>query len=349
MQKNTSIKPYPKAKLLLLLITANNPLAVEGFLQYSLAHLNQWGINLVVFDSSNDDRTQNITERYSNKYSNLLYDRYVGEQDKNSIDVKVLSAYKKYSRQYEYLWAIRDGLVLYPDNSLKGLLPLLSHGNDFIIVDLHIRDIYRYGTKKYNKAEVLFREQVANMNTLGLVVVSSSFITRVMKEIPLSDATYGMYQPIAFFHYYATHTPKVILYTSNIWAGNPTSSGSCVHFWSKKLLWQWGKRWFELIDGLPAIYNPYKSVVWHVKTFDFEPFSWRTLLQTKKQGGLTLALLWRYKKYLPYVSKIPFWKLCLFALTPYYVIDRSFSIYRNYKHFMKKHIYKHLKFLNKYD
>lgn len=326
-----------KKKLCVILVTANKYQAVEGFLDYSAEGLKQLNIDLIVFDSSNDDSTKIIVKEYSKKYGNIVYDRYTGEYDGLSIDQKVLSAYRKYSDTYEYMWAIRDGLVIRHDGSFDGLYKCMAQNKDIIVVDLIGRSKLR--GKTYRDCKLLFKEQVANMNTLGLTVVNSEFIKEVMDKIPLSDKTYGMYLPIAFFHFYASHPCNAILYISTIWCGNTSRKANRNHFWCKNFLWQWGERWYKLIDNLPSIYDDDKKKALVVKTADFSPFSMETILQAKKCGNIKISQINKYKEYLKYVCEIPLWKLYIISCLPTSIIKRINNLKRRYFHFLNRHIY----------
>lgn len=301
-------------RLAMMIITANSSEAVNGNIAGCVQQLYDLGIDLIVYDSSDDESTQEVVNIYASRFNNVKYDRWDGEYDGVSIDEKVISAYKKYSSEYEYIWTIRDGLIVTLDLIIGKLDHLIATEKELIIVDHIARDIKHHGSKNYTDCTMLFKEQCIHMNTLGTYIVKSDFIQKVIKEIPLDEKTYGMHFPIAFFHYYANHDVNAASYVSEPWCWN--YSGSKSSFWAKKNLWQWGYRWVKLIKSLPSVYDDYKNEVYKVKTADFEPFSVAFLIKTREHGGLTLELINKYKEYLPYVCKIPLWAIYAIACIP---------------------------------
>lgn len=321
-----------------VLITKNRAQAVKTFIKKSIGYLTEAGIDLFVYDSSTDNATRAITAKYQKIYPNVHYRHHTGEDDPLSIDKKVLSIYTMYAKDYKWLWLLRDGLTV--SHKITQIKKHLQTNYDFIIADSAKRDIRHLGTKIYTNNLQLFQEQVANLNTLGLIIVNSHFILRVIQEVPLSPATYGLWQPIAFFHYYARHTPNVLFLISKIWKPNSAPTANISHFWIQKLCWQWGERWVNMINALPQEYKSCKQGAMIVKTADFEPFSGRTLLAGKQAGGLNFKLVSKYRKYLKQVSRENILFIYLIAVLPVFWAKRIIRLQENFRHFMDKHIYK---------
>ena len=273
-------------KIAVIVITANRPRAIDGFLLGVAKDFYNHGIDIIIFDSSNNNKTKEITEHFAKKFSNVIYDKWEGVYDGISIDNKVIDAYKKYSGKYQYLWATRDGLCINISYMIDKLNDLMSKGKDLIIVDSYGRDYKYHGSKNYTDSTLLFKEQCAHMNTLGTYILKSDFALKVINEIPVDDKVYGMYFPMALFHYYKNHTLNASSYVGILWKLNRGASTSS--FWTRKILWQWAKRWYEMIDALPSIYNKYKAEVMQIETFDFKPFTPLYLAKARKYGGLTL-------------------------------------------------------------
>jgi len=310
----TACKLMNNKNLALILITANRATAVKGFLLGSAKMFFKLGIDLIVYDSSDNNLTKEVVDKFSLNYPNIHYDYWHGQYDGISIDEKVLSAYKKYSSKYKYLWATRDGLAIAIENMMDYLAVLMSLEKDLIVVDSVYRDWKHHGTKDYNDPALLFKEQCVHMNTLGTFIVNSNFIMNVIKEIPLDERTYGMYVPMAFFYYYEHHRINAHSYVGHLWKGNIYAAPSS--FWTKKILWQWGERWYNMINNLPVIYNKYKPEVLKVETVDFKPFSFQYLAKAKLYGGLTYDIVSKYKDILPYVCDTPLWQFYLLAILP---------------------------------
>lgn len=301
-------------KLAIIIITANRPEAVNGNLAGCAQELYDFGIDLIVYDSSDDESTHEIVNKYSSKFDNIKYDRWDGVYDGLSIDEKVISAYKKYSSNYEYIWTICEGLTVTINLIIEKLEHILSTNKELIVIDHFARDIKHHGSKTYTDCGLLLKEQAVYMNTLGRYIVKSDFIQKVIEEVPLTEKTYGLHFPMAFFHYYSNHDMNAALCVGEPWRWNysvPESS-----FSPKNILWQWGYQWVNIINNLPSVYEEYKKEAYKVKASDFEPFSLPYLLKARYHGGLTFELINKYKEYFPSVCNIPLQKFYAIACIP---------------------------------
>lgn len=301
-------------KLCIILVTANRPSAVEGNLKVITKDCYDYGIDVIIYDSSDNDKTKNVVQKYATKYDNVIYDRWTGTYDGVAIDDKVIDAYKKYSTIYEYVWQTRDGVAISISDVISDINNLMEDENDVIIVDHFLRDYKHHGAKKYDECSLLFKEQCAHLQTLGTFIVRSEFIKNVISEIALDDNTYGLYCPIAFFYYWSNHEVKVASWVGKLWL--PMDGAATNSFWTRKILYQWGERWYNLIDNLPKVYDKYKQEVLLIETFDFKPFRLKYLIKAKQNGGLNLSLINKYKKYLLQVSRTPLWKFYAIAILP---------------------------------
>lgn len=317
----------------IIIVTSGRPKSVEGNLRVIAKACYNYGIDVIVYDSSSDDETKKVTEEFAQKYDNIIYDKWEGVYDGVSIDNKVLDAYRKYSSKYKYIWQTRDGVAIAIDYVLPNIEPLINKGQDIIIVDQDFKDFKHYGSKDYDDCALLFKEQCSHLQTLGTFIVKNEFILDVMDKVKLDDKTYGLYCPIAFYYYWAKNKLKASSWVGSLWQPmsgvTPTSS-----FWTRKILYQWGERWFLLIDNLPSIYDKYKEEVLLIETYDFKPFTLKYLIKAKEYGGLTVSLINKYKEYIKHVSRTPLWKFYVVAILPsfiskkiYKMLERTDSLY----------------------
>ena len=312
--ENFVTRNYYSKKICLIIATANRPLVIDRMILESCGNFLDLGIDIIVYDSSNNNHTEIIVKEFSKSMPNLIYDRWQGQYDGVSIDNKIIEAYLKYSSKYEYIWITRDGLNISIEKIIDEIDKKMSLKKELIIVNDISRDINNYGTKDYNNAPLLFKEQCAHMNTLGVYIVKSDFITDVIKNVPLDEKTYGMYFPFAFFQYYLNHKINASYVVGNLWKVNIAVKRNS--FWTRKILWQWAERWFTMIDKLPSIYDEYKKDVIKIQTVDFKPFSIEYLLKARYYKGVSFSLINKYKKYLPYVCETPLWIFYLICCCP---------------------------------
>lgn len=331
-----------KNKLCIVIITYNKPDVISVFLQDILPLSNYYGIDIIVYDSSTNNRTKNVVESYRH-FNNVYYDFYDGVTNNMSIDEKVISAYTTYSDKYEYVWVTRDGLLINLNNVIYGIKDKILKQFDLIVVDAIRRDYRKNGNKTYNDCRKLFVDQCHQLTILGASIIKSTCIKEMIKTVPLDvQKNLGLWQPYAIFDYFSRKKFMAASWTGILWTQNSARGGKS--FWHKHVLWQWGERWYSIITNLPDIYGPYKKQVLKFKLIDCRPFSVEFIANSRALGGISISSINKYKKYIPHVCDTPLWKFYAISLLPKRwapVIVRKIQRTKdNYHHFLNKHIRK---------
>ena len=291
-------------KLCIIIPTKNRPKAIEYYLRLRCQECSNFGVDLLIYDSSNDNLTKRIVERYSKK-DNSTTKYYRINDDDSSLDSKLISIYKDNIDKYDYIWVCRDGLLVNLWNVNNSLTTLLNSQPDLIVCYDQHQNETQISTGDYcNKPEELFEKHCAHMTILGTIIVSSKLIKKIIEEVPLdSRQNYGMWQPISFFHYFDNHDFDCLFCVEHS-LYLPNEYATPVSFWNKngKALWQWGERWYTMITLLPQRYNNSKNKVLKIQTSDFHPFSIKELLILRASGSLTFKKYDCNKFYLSNVS-----------------------------------------------
>lgn len=291
-------------KLVVIVPTANRPKNIRYYLQQVGKAHEFYGIDLIFYDSSDDDETERIVKEFTGgKCEHIIYERYTGGFDGISIDEKGITAYAKYSQQYEYLWMTRDGWIININNIYLKLGEYLEKKPDAVVLYAPGEDIQGIGYKEYSSCTELFRDSCRRMTVLGTCFFSSSFMQKVLENHPLDmKVNYGMWQPIAMFAQWAAQPLFVISDTTYFYIGN--IFGTEKSFWNKsgRALWQITENWYTLISHLPDIYENDKPEVLKIGHAIFTPFAFRQQLIMRTTGSLTFGKVKRYAKYLPLVS-----------------------------------------------
>ena len=284
-------------KIVVVVVTANRPEAVKGYLNATLSCLYNFGIDLIIYDSSSDDKIKDLIDVYKEKYDNLIYDRWNGEYDGISIDNKVIDVYKKYSSKYDYVWVTREGTPINVNEVIPGIEKHLFNNDNLIIVDAICRDWKKHGNQTYTDPVDLFREQAHQMTVLGATIIKSDDIKEMLDEVPLDKETnYGIWQPIAILTHFAKKEFVASSWVGNLWLPNECAKPSS-HLYNKTL-WQWGERWYKSIMALPSIYNTYKNEILKFELIDCQPFSEEFIAKSRKLDGISIKKILKYKKYL---------------------------------------------------
>lgn len=278
--------------------------------------LEQIGIDVIIFDSSDDAKTEAIVKNFQiDGHQNLIYKRWEGEFDGFSLDNKVIDAYKLYANKYEYLWVIRDGLIIQPNNIEKEIICHINDAKDIIILNTPWRDIKKIGNKEYHSSEELFSDQCMQMTILGASIIKSTLIIDIIDKIPLKKhKNYGMWQPIAFFEYLSDKSVKAVSVVADVFTYNPGAPNSS--FLKKNTIKQWVELWSEMILNLPDCYSKSKMSVLKVGMSDFHPFYVSSLISLRANGGLYFSDVRRLKDKILLVSDTSVIKFYLISLIP---------------------------------
>lgn len=315
-------KSFWKHKLCLIVPTANRPHDINFYLETVGEQFYNCGIDLIIYDSSSDDSVEKIVTKFIKiGYENIFYKRYEGFFDGISIDEKVISAYKEYLSNYEYIWICRDGFVVNILEIYNYMYLLCQQDYDLMIFYTQFQDYENLGWRIYTEPRSLFRDNCRHMAILGTTIVSSTLIKKIIAECPIDkEKNYGLWQPIAFFQYLHDKQFKAINAVMNCYSPNAYATASS--FWNKKgkALWQWANRWYNMVTMLPEVYDSYKSEVLHIEMADFHPFDMPQLFIMRANGGLTICKIRENRRYITHVSKTPLWKFYFVAALPKFLI-----------------------------
>lgn len=313
---NRALLRFRKKRLNLVVVipTANRPVAVDLLLYHAVRDLLCFGVDIVIYDSSDDEKTHAVTTNFQiDGYDNVYYRRYTGEFDGLSIDRKVMCALQEHLN-YDYIWLCKDGLIPTISQFYYDLISLTEQGIEFIAVDWSYRNNNRHCVKTYDNCLDFFKENTGRMNTLGCSIFKSSFMKKLLKDQPLNESNYGFWIPIAGLHQMAKETVLTGQIISNVFNYNP--GGSTSSYWVRGMLKTWGENWYRTISGLPAVYDSEKPFVLKVHTSDFRPFTLKSMLTLRALGGFNLSIYLKYREILSNISVNPPSKFYFAALIP---------------------------------
>lgn len=315
------LKKYTnKIKFATIIPTCNRPEAVKYLLNYVAASYRRLGVDIIIYDSSDNNQTKNVVQTIqSSGYYNVIYKKYLGVFDGFSLDHKIIDAYKEFANQYDYLWLCRDGLVPVIDEIIEKINYYAAQHVECFIVDTKSRTNFLEIEKEYSTLEDcndFLLEQSSRLQTLGMLILSSKLALKMIQCVPLSDATYSLWQMAAPFHLFAQAPYKIVFFSRNVFAMNPDASTT--HFWgkAKKALEQWARRWYLVITNMPQVYNNAKEKCLMVYTVDFHPFTYKTVLDMRGWGHLNLKLVTQYKEYLIKTTKTHYNYFLMVSLIP---------------------------------
>ena len=339
-------------KLAVIVPTANRPKSIEYYLQQVGRAHEFYGIDLIFYDSSDDDSTKRVVEEFTEgKCEHIIYERYTGGFDGITIDEKGTTAYSVFSRKYKYVWMSRDSWVIDIAGIRKKFLYYIRKSPDAIVLYSPVEDEKHIGYREYTDCTELFRDSCCHMAILGATVFSSEFMLRVLQNQPLDKKkNYGMWQPIAMFAQWAEQPMYVIGDTINYYYRSIHSSEVSFYNKSGNSLWQWGENWYTLIHGLPSVYDAHKAGVYKFQIAGFTPTRLNESLIMRTTGSLTFGKVKQYAEYLPLVSDHTLKWFYMISLIPRFVCRAMLNPNNFFRKIMAKfaHTYRDLKRFNDY-
>lgn len=309
-----------KMQMAVVILTCNRFQSIQHWLFSAATAFRRCGVDIIIYDSSDNDRTEAVVKNYLiDGFDNVKYVRYTGEFDGFSLDHKVISAYREFADDYEYIWLCRDGIIITISECYKMLQKLTKYKFDCIVVDA----LFRNGNHKrltiYKSASRFFKNEAVRMVTLGTVILSSRVAKELINTYPIDDSNYSLWQMVVPFHYCIDHKLKIAGYIGNVFCYN--AAGTLNSFWNSagKAMKQWVYYWMHIINALPVEYAEHKDQILKIDMYDFHPFYISSLLRMRANGGLNFSLIYQYKSDIPHVSNTPIWKFYMVALTPKYL------------------------------
>ncbi len=313
---------FSPKELCLVIPTANRANVIKECLECMLDVYESYGVDVIILDSSSNDATRDVILNLRQKgHENVFHEWYKEKYDPLSLDGKAVYGYRLVADKYKYIWMIRDRILVRFDKIFFEVKDAIDKNADYIIVHgQSIEHPIKY-KKEYNDCVELFREQFCEMTVLGVVIVKSEMITKLIDTVPIdAKKNYTLWQPVAFFEYIASHSFLAIVYIQNVFDYHPSAyAAGGGSFWLKFYLWQWAERFYTMMTELPPVYGEDRIEVMHENIKHFDLYNMWFLIAARGKGGITLKNIKKYKKCILKVSEVPLKIFYLLAMTPRFV------------------------------
>lgn len=113
--------------------TYNRAILIREFCEEMLRVYSEYGMDIYIYDSSENAETHDVIAGYQQIYDNLFYVKMNPAVQSNQKYYMILKQYG-FTKKYKYLWICGDGLR-YREGCLKSILMDTQNDVDFIIVD----------------------------------------------------------------------------------------------------------------------------------------------------------------------------------------------------------------------
>ena len=300
-----------RLNLAIVVLTANRPSLVENLLHSAAIDLMKYGVELIVYDDSADERTYAVVRNYQlDGCKHVHYKRYTGGGTYND---KVICACAEHLG-YDYIWLLRDDLVPTVSGFYNDLLSFTESGMDFIVVDSSFRNQSRRRMKQYDSCLALFAENSARLSIIGTSIISNSLMKRILDHQPSSCGEGDFWMPAAPLREIAAGKASTGLIISDVFYYNGGSFAQS--FFNVHILDTWAQDWYLTVMHLPEAYEDAKRSAVRIEMAEVHPFRLKSMLYLRASGCFSFSVYRHWKPRLTQVSNKAGWKFCFAALTP---------------------------------
>lgn len=278
---------------------------IEGYAKY--------GIDLYYYDSSPDDATKKVIERYiNNGYSNVHYISVSNDVNKHAMYFTGMEQKK----QYDYIWPAKDR-VWFEEPTLAAVEKAVLEDNDVIFLGvLWCFSHPGIGTKIYDKPEEFYLDWGYLVTSIDVNIYKRASMLEGTNYDDITKYTRGFYHFQLMFKQLAKGGRKVkALVGKDIVSYNSQMASSG---WKSNAFYVWEELWIIANETLPDCYNDYKSTV--IKQAGTLPWIFGTvnsLLEFKEAGALVPEKLDSILENWERVSDIPKEKVIAIATDTY--------------------------------
>lgn len=314
MEENSEIK------LCVIIPTYNHPLHILEWLNYSYDSFVKNGIDVHIYDSSNNEETKKIYN--SKKWLNVYYHYYL---NKDSVpDEKVYFAFQSLCNEYDYFCLCGDGTLLELDKMID------NFENNFEVVhycstDLNINNMnFNNKCLYYNSGPEFASAFMHSLTLYGSTICSKklvkSFLNLNFEKYKMS----GFYPQFAYLEVLTKESKIKVQLGDYYKASNQKQIHDSGSYTSGKLFDLWIDNWINLVNNLPVEYNDVKEKI--MKTESKGCFSIKGMFKVRKYGILTLKSFIKYKKKFRIILNYPNFFVFLISITPKFIINFLYKI-----------------------
>lgn len=234
--------------------------AVEQVLNCSLNLYKEYDIDVYYFDSSEDDETKKIVEKYINLgYDNLYYNK-VEEGCLLDYKIDLILEGKGINKKYDYIWPMKNRAYVDRETLIE-IIKSAEKKNDVIVIG---------ATQGNGLSTTVYSDPVEFYGAWGWLVTSLDIVI-YRYESMIDGYNAAEFRDLHKGSYYANWSiwfylfcqlaklkdPKIkFLYGDNIRKFDVSAGRS---LWTKNILEIWVTYWIEANENLPDCYNIYKD------------------------------------------------------------------------------------------
>ena len=154
----------------LCITTYNRPQVIRDFFEKCGSYYLEAGIDIYIFDSSNNNDTKHVLDEWEDKNKGKAY--YIKMPSAMHANMKVYKIWQFYGlkRKYDFVWMSGDVLQFY-EQGIRTIMDNLH--TEYDLIELDIYDKGDIGYKLYTQADEFFTENAWKTTYFGTVILNS--------------------------------------------------------------------------------------------------------------------------------------------------------------------------------
>ena len=307
---------------------------LKEVLDYEVKSYETAGIDIAIFDSSQDESTRTLIKEYKSMgYNNISYHRTDPNQ---CIDYKIIEIWKKidFFKDYKYIWLINDSISIYPD-ALNEICNYLEE--DYTLIRLPVEgsgardDIVTMDVNEW------FVSCSKGMGHMASTIMSTKLLDdnidwdllrdKYVGSNDIHSADHGFFFTIGFYLERIAEIDDfrgIMIGNRRKWRrDSPLKNGKS--YWNDLVFEVWAKSYTDTIMKLPDVYNEKERVIKESDNSLFGRFEKQSLISFRIQGLYSVEVYKRYKDYWKYVSSLNNEELFKIAETPVSILKEKYG------------------------
>ena len=247
-------------KLAVCVPTYNHPEVVDDVLSKSIRYYYEMGVDVYYYDSSTDDKTKEVIEKYQAQgYDNLYHIALDQEYEDKIYGIMTGQGREK---KYKYVWPVKDR-VYATSNCLKIIMETLEEGYELVFTGvINVDNQPDYPAVTYTNSINFYHDWGWLATSLHSAIYSEAFLNFAKEKLNKQDKEYRKYHCL-------------FVYIFDCLADNPYmrvrvlrqaeirffESSRSMSTWLGEPFRVWKDCWIAANEALPNCYNEYKAYV----------------------------------------------------------------------------------------
>lgn len=292
-------------KLAICVPTVNHAEVVESVLNYGIDFLQEHGVDIYYYDSSEDDSTRRVIENLNMRGYHNVYHIALPQDSSYGEKVDMIFAGEGLEKDYDYTWPIKDRKMC-NENMLRFVLERCNGDTD-IVVPLCLGDFFEgYYCDMYSVVDFyrLFAKQVTSLETIvyNRRTVLEQYQFGLSVQAPKYQNDFWHY---FFIYHRLADMQNVVISLVNEQNAYLMTSPLGKPLWTKRIFEVWIEEWIRVNYELPEIYSPHKMQVIKDTASITELLGKReTFIELHKKGILMPDVYNRYVGMWEYVTNV---------------------------------------------